>query len=278
MKVSVAIADAKAEPFAFVVWRGFAESMEKAAQLGYQGVELALRSREDIDADELRSLLKKYKLEVSCISTGQVFASLGLTMTDVDDDRRGRAVQVLSGLVELASEFGGMVNLGRVRGFVAEGRDIEHTETLFLDSLGKLLPLAEKHGVLLVVEPVNRYETNFINSLPECAVLLKKVGSVQIGIMADVFHMNIEDARIGETIVECASMLRYVHLADSNRLAPGWGHLDFGEVFGALGQCGYNGWMTVECLPHPTPDAAARQAMEFLLPMVRAYNNAKRRI
>ena len=272
MKLSVAIADHKAGPSAFVVWRGFAESIKKAAALGYAGVELALRSREDVEPGELRPLLEKYNLEVSCISTGQVFADLGLSMADTDDKRRNEAVQVLSGLVELAAEFGGMVNLGRVRGFVAEGRNMSQTEALFLESLGKLLPLAEKHGVVLVVEPVNRYETNFINNLSQCADLLKKAGSPQVGIMADVFHMNIEDMQIGGAIADCASMLRYVHLADSNRLAPGWGHLSFGEVFGALAQCGYDGWVSVEILPDPTPDAAARQAAEFLLPRVKRHN------
>jgi len=274
MKLSVAIADSKAGPSAFVVWRGFAESMKKAADYGYHGVELALRTKEDVDVAALRTLLARYSLEVSCISTGQVFADLNLYLTNPDTCRRKEAVRVLGGLVELAAEFGGMVNLGRVRGFIAERQTGQEAAALFLDSLAQLLPLAERNGVTIIIEPVNRYEINFINNMDQCAALLKQVASSNTGIMPDVFHMNIEDARIGEALIENAPLVKYIHLADSNRWAPGWGHLDFQEVFAALKTGGYDGWVSIEILPEPDPDAAAKQAAEYILPMVRQFNGA----
>lgn len=272
MKLAVAIADAVAGPSAFVVWRGFADSMRKAAEYGYHGVELALRRKEDVDAATLRRLLKAYGLEASCISTGQVFADLGLYLTNSDAAQRGEALRVLGGLVELAAEFGGMVNLGRSRGFIAKDQDEREAVDLFLRSLDALLPTAKRLGVTLIIEPVNRYEINFINNVEECAALLCKVPHTNIGIMPDVFHMNIEDAHIGEGLARHADLIKYVHLADSNRLAPGWGHMDFNEVFAGLRRGGYDGWVSVEILPKPDPDAAARQAAETLLPLVRRYN------
>ena len=277
MKLAVAIADTKAGASAFVVWRGFEESMRKAAELGYQGVELALRSRADVDTAKLRALLRRYGLAVSCISTGQVFADLGLYLTDQDSERRAEAVGVITGLVELAGEFGGMVNLGRARGFVAEGQTEEQTAGVFIDSLGKILPVAERCGVAVVIEPVNRYEINFINSVASCGALLEQIPSPAVGIMPDVFHMNIEDAQIGQALVEHAAKIKYVHLADSNRQAPGWGHLDFDEVFDALKTGGYDGWVSIEILPLPEPDAAARQAAAYILPRVAAYNTSVKR-
>lgn len=274
MKLSVAIADSKAGTSAFVVWRGFAESIKKAADYGYHGVELALRSKEDVDAAELRTLLARYSLEVSCISTGQVFADLNLYLTNADVGRRKEALRVIGGLVELAAEFGGMVNLGRTRGFIAESQTEQEATDIFLDSLSQLLPLAERNGVTIVIEPVNRYEINFINSVDQCAALLRHVASPSAGIMPDVFHMNIEDVRIGEALTDNAPLVKYIHLADSNRLAPGWGHLDFQEVFAALKAGGYDGWVSIEILPKPSPDAAAKQAAEFILPMVRQFNDA----
>ena len=63
--------------------------------------------------------------------------------------------------------------------------------------------------------------------------------------------------------------MKYIHLADSNRLAPGWGHLDFDEVFAALREIRFDGWASIEILPKPDPDTAARQAAQYVLPMIR---------
>jgi len=93
--------------------------------------------------------------------------------------------------------------------------------------------------------------------------------------MPDTFHMNIEDARIGEALARHGSRVRYVHLADSNRRAPGQGHVDFAEVFDGLRRGGFDGWAAVEVLPVPDADTAARQAAEFLLPMVEEFNRGR---
>lgn len=272
MKLSVAIADAMAGPSAFVVWRGFQDSIRKASEFGYHGVELALRRQEDVDLPVLRRVLKQYGLEVSCISTGQVFADLRLYLTNPDRESRREAVSVLKGLVEIASEFGGLVNLGRARGFIAPDQDEQQATELFLDSLSTLLPTAQKLGVTVIIEPVNRYEINFINNVEECNALLRKVSYPNVGIMPDVFHMNIEDAYIGQALTENTALIKYVHLADSNRLAPGWGHLNFNEIFAGLQRGGYDGWVSIEILPKPDPDTAAKQAADYILPLVQRYN------
>jgi sugar phosphate isomerase/epimerase len=128
--------------------------------------------------------------------------------------------------------------------------------------------------VSVIIEPVNRYEINFVNSLDQGAALLRKVGRPNLGLMPDVFHMNIEDAHIGESLARNGKFIRYVHLADSNRLAPGQGHLDFGDVFDGLRSARFDGWAAIEILPQPDPDTAARQAAEFVLPLIYAYDTA----
>jgi sugar phosphate isomerase/epimerase len=272
MKLSVAVAAENAPPSAFVVWRGFAESARKAAQYGYDGIELALKSAAEINPDQLTKLLDRWDLEVSCISTGQVFAALGLYFTHPDETVRKKVLEVFTGLIYLARDFGKLINVGRVRGFSAEGQTREETEMLFLDMAGRICDIAEPLGVTIIIEPVNRYEINFINNLDEGSKLLRKLGRTNIGLMPDLFHMNIEDDQIGASLVRNADLIKYIHLADSNRLAPGWGHLDFDQVFQALKKAKFNGWAAVEILPKPDADTAARQAAKWIIPKIRSYN------
>ena len=274
MRLSVAIADEHAPPSAFVVWRGFETSLRSASELGFQGVELALKSADEVDRELLARLLDRWNVEISCISTGQVFAILGLYFTHPAEEKRRQVVDVFTKLVHLAKDFGGLVNVGRARGFVASGQTREQAEALFIDTARQICDVAGPLGVDIIIEPVNRYEINFVNSVEQGAELLAKVERDNLGLMPDVFHMNIEDARVGATLTEYADLIRYIHLADSNRLAPGQGHLDFDDVFEGLLAGGFDGWAAIEILPQPDPDTAARQAAEYVLPRVEAYNRA----
>ena len=88
--------------------------------------------------------------------------------------------------------------------------------------------------------------------------------------------MNIEDDRIGESLIRNGEWVKYIHLADSNRLAPVLGHLDFDEVFGALKQINYDGWVSVEILPGNDPDWMAGKAINFIKPKVVDYMMVKK--
>lgn len=272
LKTAVTIAGADAKESAFVVWRGFEESIRKAAAYGYDGVELALKGAEEVAAGDLRRWLGENHMEVSCITTGQVFADRGLYFTHPDKEMRRKTIEVFTELIDLAGEFGGLVNAGRSRGFVEAGQDREETGKRFIDTMQVLCDRAASRQVRLMIEPVNRYEINFVNSLDEGAAILDRVGRENCGLHADVFHMNIEDDRIGESLVRNARWVRYIHFADSNRLAPGLGHLDFEEVMGALRKISYDGWVSLEILPGDNPDAMARKAIDFMKPLVMKYN------
>lgn len=275
MKLSVAIAGSNALPTAFVVWRGFEKSIKKAAEYGYNGVELALKTADEVNRDELQKWLTSTNMEVSCISTGQVFADLGLYFTHPDAEVRSRAVDIFHGLIDLAKDFGNLINVGRVRGFISKGQTLEQTEALFIDTARRICDAAASKDVDIILEPVNRYEINFINNLDEGAELIRKTACSNLGLMPDVFHMNIEDAKIGESLIRHSRLIRYIHLADSNRLAPGMGHLNYEEIFQALDSAGFDGWAAIEILPKPDPDTAARKAVEYILPMIEKYNQAR---
>ncbi|MDR1090241.1 MAG: sugar phosphate isomerase/epimerase [Prevotella sp.] len=268
MKLSIAITSEHALPSAFVVFRGFEESILQAAALGYDGVELALKNAGEINRKELQALLNKTRLRVCCISTGQVYAETGLMFTDVDRWKRAEVRKIFKGMIDLAADFGQFVNIGRARGQIDE-EGVDAAEERFVEIICELADYAVTKEVGLLLEPVNRYEINFINSVEEGARLLKKINHPNIKLMPDVFHMNIEDVKIGAELLRHINYIGYIHLADSNRLAPGWGHTDFEDIFNHLETAGYKGWFSVEILPKPEPRIAAKQAIEFLRPFLK---------
>jgi sugar phosphate isomerase/epimerase len=176
-------------------------------------------------------------------------------------------VREFCGIIDFASEFGCTVNIGRARGFIEPDDTLEETEKRFAESINTVARHAAKNNITLVLEPVNRYETNYINSVAEGAALVRKLGISNLMLMPDVFHMNIEDASIEQILINNGELIDYVHFADSNRLAPGWGHLDFASFINALKKAGYykkNNWITAEILPKPSSDEAAKQAIDYL--------------
>ncbi len=273
LRLAITIASEKAPPAAFVVWRGFESSLHKARALGFDGVELALQDAGEIDLGGMKRQLKDAGLVCPCISTGQVFANLNLHFATTDPARKTQLLDVFRGLIDVAAELGAMVNVGRCRGFIEPGQSRAQTQERFIATARELCLYARSCGVTLVLEPVNRYEINFINSVAEAVALLDTAGLTDMALMPDLFHMNIEDRDIASELRQHCHRVRYLHMADSNRLAPGQGHIDFTAVFLALKQCGYSGWASVEILPQPDPDTAARQAIEYLRPLIKAYND-----
>lgn len=271
LRLSVAIAAAQALPSAFVVFRGFEASIRKASQLGFDGVELALKHANELDPQKLSSWLAETNMEISCISTGQVYAETGYMFTDERPEARKKIKEIFCGLIDAAADFGQLVNIGRARGQIGN-RSRDLAKTLFLDMLRDLCVYADKKGVTLILEPVNRYEIDFINSVEEGVSLIQEANISNFKLMPDVFHMNIEDREIGGELAKHAQHIEYVHLADSNRLAPGQGHTDFQDIFDSLAQVNYSGWVSLEILPKPNPETAAKQGVDFLRPFIQAYN------
>ncbi|MBE7557895.1 sugar phosphate isomerase/epimerase [bacterium] len=270
MKLGLAVAGREALPSAFVVIRDdLARCVDRCAAFGYHGVELALRHAEEVDVPRVKARLAATGLEIPCISSGQVFAADGLYFTHPDPDVRAAATQRIVDMIRLAAEFGAKVNTGRVRGIIHPGETPETARRRYLNCLHRCADVAEPLGVELIVEPVNRYEVNFINNGLQGIELVRAAGRACVKLMPDLFHMNIEDASFREVFELGRDIISYVHVADSNRLAPGWGHLPWDEIFQIFSDINYDGWITAEILPHPDPDSAARQAAAFLLPRIR---------
>lgn len=265
MKIGIAVAPQDAPPSAFVILRGQLEQLAwQCAGMGYDGIELALRSADQVNLPALKKELRAAGMEVPCVSTGQVFAVDRLYFTHPDQAVRAAAVRRVREMILLAAELGAMVNTGRVRGPLGDGEPPELARSRYLESLERCAETALAVGVTLLIEPVNRYELNFVNTCAQAVDLIRCSGLDCLRVMPDLFHMNIEEADFGAAFQSAGPWIGYVHVADSNRLAPGWGHLPLAAILDRLRQTGYDGYLTVEALPEPTPEAAARQAATFL--------------
>lgn len=264
IKLGIAVAPEKALPSAFVVFRDkIKTSIEKASVMGYDGVELALLDSTQVDLNEVDRLTQTFHLEIPMISSGQVYAQGNLCFSSPDKCVRDEAVRRIKGLVDLAEHFQSMVNIGRVRGPV-EKDNRQESEKRFLNSLEEVALYAEPKSVTIAVEPVNRYEINFINRVDEAAEIIGRIKRPNVKIMPDVFHMNIEETSIEASLAAYIDDIAYIHFADSNRWAPGMGHLNFPNIVHVLKSLGYEGYITAEILPFPTPDEAALQASHYL--------------
>ncbi len=267
MRLALAIAPQEAEPSAFVVFRDRLDvGIAKASVLGYDAVELALSQPSDVSTMALRRVLDDSNIGVAAISTGRVFAEQGVWLTSPRTRVHRRAVAILKGLIDIAGPLGApRVNIGRVRGFLADGEPADSAVARFLDGIFECAEYAAPHGIDIVLEPVNRYEINFVNSVvPDGLALVERIGLPNVRLMPDTFHMNIEDVSIAGSLEAARDAIGYIQVADSNRWAPGQGHLDFASVFAMLDRIAYGGDIGVEILPLPTPELAARQAIEYL--------------
>jgi len=135
---------------------------------------------------------------------------------------------------------------------------------LFIEAFREAADYAADYRVRVTLEPCNRYELDFVHNAQDALQVISEVGRKNFGVMLDLFHMNIEDTSIEASLRQACPVLWHIHIADSNRRAPGQGHLDFGSVLRTLIEIGYQGYLSGEMLPLPDPDTAAQQTVEFM--------------
>jgi sugar phosphate isomerase/epimerase len=137
-------------------------------------------------------------------------------------------------------------------------------KTLLIELLSRAAETAEQVGGIIVIEPLNRYETHIMHTLESAMKICELVGSPRVGILADFFHMNLEEADVRRSIIAAARRIFHVQLADSNRLVPGLGHMDFKPGFQALLQSGYDRFMALECRAPDPVDESLTHSIEFI--------------
>ena len=151
-----------------------------------------------------------------------------------------------------------------VRGGLPQGISVNDEIESYVRALEQLAPHAEAAGVTIVVEPLNRYETHLVNTVSDGIAIAERIGSPCIKVLADTFHMSIEEDDLGTSILAASQWIAHVHLADNQRAPPGPGMLDFPTVFSALHKIGYDGSMALECRLRGDPSTALHETNRYL--------------
>lgn len=246
----------------------FESNVAQVAQMGYDGVELAIRDPQLVDSNELMSVMQKYGLEVPVIGTGQAWVEERLSFVSNDAKVREAAIERVRSHIQLAAWLDTMVMLGLIRGMIPDGVSQEQAMDRLVGILQECAAVGARQGVRLVVEPINRYEADLIRSAREGLDLLDRVGHDNVGLILDTYHMNIEEPSLEESIRITGDRLFHVHVSDSNRWYPGAGHIDFKGVIAALRDINYQGYVSGEFMPRPDAETAGQKAIEYLRPLV----------
>ncbi len=245
----------------FVFWDDLAAACGKAAALGFDAVELFMPDAVTVDRTTLAKLLADHQLRVAAVGTGAGWVIQKLSLTDADATRRAKAVDFVRAIIDFGTAFDAPAIIGSMQGRHGGDVDRDTAHHHLRDSLAQLTDHAG--GLDLFIEPLNRYETNMLNTLADGVALIEAVGAGNLKLLADLFHMNIEEADIAAALRDAGRHVGHLHFVDSNRRPAGTGHLDYPPIVAALKAIGYNGYASAEALPHPHPDEAAQQTIEM---------------
>ncbi|MCC6857661.1 MAG: sugar phosphate isomerase/epimerase [Bryobacterales bacterium] len=248
-------------------------------QNGFDGVEVPLFHPAGFAAAELRRALEANGLEGTACSilTG------GLSMVSPDSTVRQKTRAHMEDCVKAAAEAGiGLVAgpLYSPVGFFTGSRRTADEWKRVVECYQSLGPVLDAHGVTVALEPLNRFETYFLNTASDAARLCDEIGHPRVGVLFDTFHANVEEKNVAQGYRTVARHLKHVHTCENDRGIPGSGHVDWPGVFRALREIGYDGWLTIESFGFalgelsaaasiwrdiaPTPEAIAFEGVAFL--------------
>ena len=256
------VPEAAAGPFVF--HQPLADGFAAAKRHGYDAVELFFPGPDFMTVDEVRALADEHDLAIAAVGTGAGMVKHGLSLTDPDPAKRGAALDFILQMIDLGGPLGAPAILGSMQG--RWGGEVSRNQALdwLSEALRAAGEAAGQHGIPFIYEPLNRYETNMINQLADGARYLEDRQLNNVVLLADLFHMNIEERNVAAAIRETGKHIGHAHFADSNRQAMGFGHTDPKPVVAALKEIGYSGYLSAEVLPKPDPDACAAQEIKAI--------------
>ncbi len=245
----------------FVYWDDLAGSMRKGAALGYHAVEIFAPAPDAVPPSTLQSLLKETGLNVAAVGTGAGWVKHKLSLTSPDESIRRRAIEFIQSMIDFGGPYGAPAIIGSMQGRHGDGVTPVQAMDWLREALSILGEHARRYNIPLIYEPLNRYETNLINTMAAGVELLQSLQTDNVRLLADLFHMHIEETDVAAGILAGGRFIGHVHFVDSNRRPVGNGHMQYGPIVSALNDIGYDGYLSAEAFPWPNSDAAAEQTM-----------------
>jgi len=246
---------------------------------GFDGFEVPVFHPSRVPSKQIREALSANDLECT------VCAILPTGMNPISDDAnvRRQTCHHLVDTIKVTADLGGTIMGGPVYAPVGHlpGRRRTSDEWRWavecFQSLGETL---HANGITLALEPLNRFETYFLNTAADAVKLCSEIGHSRIGVLLDTFHTNIEEKDVAAAFLNTGNKLKHVHACENDRGIPGTGHVDFAGIAAALRKVDYQGWITIESFGYshaelaaaaaiwrdlaPTPEAVALDGLPFL--------------
>lgn len=273
-----------------VIDRDILRVFNKVKEMGFDGIEIPLINPMGISSvlvEKMRNELDRINLECTC------GGGLGRGESLIDEDKatREKGKKYLRRFIELCSDLGSDTLGGVLYGAfeVLKGRAKTKGEwQRAVEGLSEMADYAKERNVTACIEPLNRYETYFLNTAEETVRLLKDVGKKNLKYHLDTFHMNIEEKDFYTPVIQSKEYVGHVHCCASDRGVPGTGHVDWNGLFKGLSEISYNGWLVIETFYGPirelpvvssvwrqladSVDDIARGGLRFIREKIKEYN------
>lgn len=253
----------------------------EVAEMGFDWIEVPIEGLDDLDYERGAQIIADNGLGVS------VCAAMGpdRDLIHPDAEIRDNGMAYVRHCIEATETLGGTNVVGPLyssvgRTWQATPEERARDTDLLVEQLGELAEYAGDHGVVLCVEPLNRFETSFINLAEQAIEVVDRVDNPACGIMLDTFHMNIEEKSLGDAIRAAGPRLKHLHACENDRGAPGSGNVTWDQVAQALDDINYDGPVVIESFTPevksiaraaaiwrplaPSSEALARDGLTFL--------------
>ena len=225
-------------------------------EAGFDGVEIPLLRPKDLQAASIRKAVEANGLETNCCTA----LVDGFSLISDSPETRRRTQQHLKDVAKAAAEAGAKIVCGPLYspvGYLPGRRRTSDEWKWAVEGFQSVGETLAAHQVPFAIEPLNRFETYFLNTAADAAQLAKEIDHPNIGILFDTFHANIEEKNIAAGYTTVGPYLKHVHTCENDRGIPGSGHVEWKEVFQALRSLDYDGWLTIESFGFAIGDLSA---------------------